>query len=185
MCVWEIQIYLHRAFISVRLLILCDVPWYNGLLNVLPRRTGCCRRIKEILGRTNHLFLLIRHGPHRKRPLTILRRRENLFTEPLLSNDKGMHREDPQIIFLYDTDRIENDASNSSYIVDCICCRGNVFSEPLPSSSRLYWWKGFMKYAVEMGSGAMIYIPSFIKIGSGNRTLIERIHRHTDSKVIS
>jgi hypothetical protein len=24
-----------------------------------------------------------------------------------------------------------------------------------------------MKYAVEMGSGAMIYIPSFIKIGSG------------------
>jgi hypothetical protein len=26
-----------------------------------------------------------------------------------------------------------------------------------------------MKYAVEMGSGAMIYIPSFIKIGSGNQ----------------
>jgi hypothetical protein len=24
-----------------------------------------------------------------------------------------------------------------------------------------------MRYAVEMGSGAMIYIPSFIKIGSG------------------
>jgi hypothetical protein len=24
-----------------------------------------------------------------------------------------------------------------------------------------------MKYAVEMGSGAMIYIPGFIKIGSG------------------
>jgi hypothetical protein len=24
-----------------------------------------------------------------------------------------------------------------------------------------------MKYAVEMGSGAMIYLPSFIKIGSG------------------
>jgi hypothetical protein len=24
-----------------------------------------------------------------------------------------------------------------------------------------------MKYAVEMGSGAMMYIPSFIKIGSG------------------
>jgi hypothetical protein len=29
-------------------------------------------------------------------------------------------------------------------------------------------WEGFMKYAVEMGSGAMIYtyIPSFIKTGS-------------------
>jgi hypothetical protein len=29
-----------------------------------------------------------------------------------------------------------------------------------------------MKYAVEMGSGAMIYIPSFMKIGSGNQKLI-------------
>jgi hypothetical protein len=34
-----------------------------------------------------------------------------------------------------------------------------------------------MKYAVEMGSGAMIYIPSFIKIGSGIQKLIGRIHR--------
>jgi hypothetical protein len=31
-----------------------------------------------------------------------------------------------------------------------------------------------MKYAVEMGSGAMIYIPSFIKIGSGFQKLTER-----------
>jgi hypothetical protein len=29
-----------------------------------------------------------------------------------------------------------------------------------------------MKYAVEMGSGAMIYIPNFIKTGSGIQTLI-------------
>jgi hypothetical protein len=29
-----------------------------------------------------------------------------------------------------------------------------------------------MKYAVEMGSGAMIYIPSFIKIGSDVQKLI-------------
>jgi hypothetical protein len=29
-----------------------------------------------------------------------------------------------------------------------------------------------MKYTVEMGSGAMIYVPSFIKIGSGIRKLI-------------
>jgi hypothetical protein len=34
-----------------------------------------------------------------------------------------------------------------------------------------------MKYAVQMGSGAMIYIPSFIKIGSGVQRLIEGIHR--------
>jgi hypothetical protein len=29
-----------------------------------------------------------------------------------------------------------------------------------------------MKYAIEMGSGAMIYVPSFIKIGSGIQKLI-------------
>jgi hypothetical protein len=29
-----------------------------------------------------------------------------------------------------------------------------------------------MKYAVEMGSGAMIYVPRFIKIGSGIQKLI-------------
>jgi hypothetical protein len=29
-----------------------------------------------------------------------------------------------------------------------------------------------MKYAVAMGSGAVIYIPSFIKIGSGIQKLI-------------
>jgi hypothetical protein len=29
-----------------------------------------------------------------------------------------------------------------------------------------------MKYAVEMGSGAMIYIPNFIRIGSGIQNLL-------------
>jgi hypothetical protein len=41
--------------------------------------------------------------------------------------------------------------------------------------------RDFMKHAVEMGSGAMIYIPSFIKTGSGIQKLIGGIHRHTDS----
>jgi hypothetical protein len=41
-----------------------------------------------------------------------------------------------------------------------------------------------MKYAVEMGSGDMIYIPSFIKIGSGIQKLIGG-DTHTGSKVIS
>jgi hypothetical protein len=31
-----------------------------------------------------------------------------------------------------------------------------------------------MKYAVEVASGGMIYIPSFIKIGSGVQKLLER-----------
>jgi hypothetical protein len=35
-----------------------------------------------------------------------------------------------------------------------------------------------MKYAVEMNSGNMISIPSFIKIGSGFQKLIGGIHTH-------
>jgi hypothetical protein len=40
-----------------------------------------------------------------------------------------------------------------------------------------------MKYAVEMGSGSMIYIPSFIEIGSGIQKLFGRggVYRHTNS----
>jgi hypothetical protein len=34
-----------------------------------------------------------------------------------------------------------------------------------------------MKYAVDMGSGAMIYISSFKKIGSGIQKLMGGIHR--------
>jgi hypothetical protein len=39
-----------------------------------------------------------------------------------------------------------------------------------------------MKYAVEMGSVAVIYIASFMKIGIGIKKLIRGIHRHTDRK---
>jgi hypothetical protein len=40
-----------------------------------------------------------------------------------------------------------------------------------------------VKYAVEMGSGVMIYIPGFIKIGSGIQKLIGGIQ--TDSMEIA
>jgi hypothetical protein len=36
-----------------------------------------------------------------------------------------------------------------------------------------------------MSSGAVIYVPSFIKIGSGVHNLIGEIYTHTDSNVIS
>jgi hypothetical protein len=42
-----------------------------------------------------------------------------------------------------------------------------------------------MKYTVEMGSDAMIYIPSFIKIGPGIQKFIGGIYRHTDSMEIA
>jgi hypothetical protein len=37
-----------------------------------------------------------------------------------------------------------------------------------------------MNYAFEMGSGAMIYIPGFIKTGSSIWKLMGEIHRHTN-----
>jgi hypothetical protein len=37
-----------------------------------------------------------------------------------------------------------------------------------------------MKNAVEMEPGVKIYMPSFMKAGSGNLKLIGRIQRHTD-----
>jgi hypothetical protein len=39
-----------------------------------------------------------------------------------------------------------------------------------------------MKYAVEMGSGAIMYIASFIKTGSGIQKLMGKIHRHRQHK---
>jgi hypothetical protein len=97
----------------------------------------------------------------------------------------------------YDTGRIENEASEQFfYCWMCIRCRGKVFTEPLPNNDRenfteplpsndrgtyidTNWREGFMKYADEMVSGAMIYIPSFIKIGSAIQKLTGGIH--TDS----
>jgi hypothetical protein len=39
-----------------------------------------------------------------------------------------------------------------------------------------------MKCAVEMGSVAMIYIPSFVKIGLDILKLIGMIHRHSSKQ---
>jgi hypothetical protein len=49
------------------------------------------------------------------------------------------------------------------------------------------WWEGFVKYAVEMGSGAMIYILCLIKIGSGIQKMIgggdSQIHRQHGDRI--
>jgi hypothetical protein len=42
-----------------------------------------------------------------------------------------------------------------------------------------------MKYAVEIGSGAVVWIPNFITLTSGIEKLMGGLHRHADSKVIS
>jgi hypothetical protein len=39
--------------------------------------------------------------------------------------------------------------------------------------------RDFLNYAVEMGSGAVIYVPSFIMIGAGVQTLMGGGYTHT------
>jgi hypothetical protein len=41
---------------------------------------------------------------------------------------------------------------------------------------------GIFNEAVEMGPGAVIHLPSFIKIGSGIQKLIGGIHRHRQQR---
>jgi hypothetical protein len=55
---------------------------------------------KEVLGRTNRLLSLIQHGPHWKRCVqqffyccVWIRYRDNVSTEPLCSNDRGIYSE--------------------------------------------------------------------------------------------
>jgi hypothetical protein len=74
---------------------------------------------QEVLGRTNRLFSLIRHGPHWKRRFqqyfyccVCIRYRDNISTEPLPSNDRGISTEP-----LSSNDR-------------------EIFTEPLPSNDR-------------------------------------------------
>jgi hypothetical protein len=69
----------------------------------------------------------------------------------------------------YDTDRREN-ASNNYSIVAYILRRRKVYTGPLPSNDRgihTQTHRLIYEVAAEMGSGTMIYIPSFIKIGYG------------------
>jgi hypothetical protein len=66
---------------------------------------------QEVLGRTNRLLSLTRHGPHWKRRVqqffcccVCLRYRGNVATEPLPSNDKGdkhTHTEQRDLISLF------------------------------------------------------------------------------------
>jgi hypothetical protein len=41
-----------------------------------------------------------------------------------------------------------------------------------------------MNYAVDMASGAIVYIPSFVKAGWFCHSKVDGIHRHTVSMVI-
>jgi hypothetical protein len=67
--------------------------------------------------------------------------------------------------------RTENDASYNSIVACVLLVAGTSVPSRCPATLGVYVYrhrgtlKGFMKYAAEMGSGAMMHIPSFIKTG--------------------
>jgi hypothetical protein len=85
----------------------------------------------------------------------------------------------------YNTAHIENNMSNNSTVACIRCCR-NIFTEPMPSNNsgiHMQTYRlggGFMEHVTEMGTGAMIYIPSFIKTGLDIQKLMEGEGGFTD-----
>jgi hypothetical protein len=75
------------------------------------------------------------------------------------------------------------------YCCMCICCRGNVFTESLPSNDRGIHIKThrLIRKIYEMrrwdGLSAKIFL-SLIRIGSGIKNWLWWIHRHTDNMVV-
>jgi hypothetical protein len=59
-----------------------------------------------------------------------------------------------------------------------ICCRGNVFTEPLPSSSKGIHTqtdgKDLLSTPLRWDPDAVIYIPTSIKVGTGIQKMIRR-----------
>jgi hypothetical protein len=47
-----------------------------------------------------------------------------------------------------------------------------------------YWWERFMKYVVEVASDSMVYIPSFMKIGSVNQLILSLLPRQWEAAVL-
>jgi hypothetical protein len=110
-------------------------------------------------------FPLIQHGSHRNgRVQQFFFSEGKCLSSRCLATIRGGTQTEPYTLLWYNLDRIENDVSNNSSTVVCILCSGNVFTEPLPSNDMRAthtdrdWCEGFMKYAAEMDSDAMILV---------------------------
>jgi hypothetical protein len=170
-------------FYQKRLLVknLLQTGWHLSFKNLLYLPNACTTE-QESWEELAVYFHVIRHGPHRKRRL------QEFFIAA------GTHLPRCYLATIRDTyTDPQTRVSHNSFIVAYIRCRWNVFTESLPNDGRrntqtdrhthIHWWEGIMQYAIEMVSGAMIYILSFIKICWGIQNLMEGagVPRHTDS----
>jgi hypothetical protein len=82
--------------------------------------------------------------------------------------NKELFEELSPTFFWNDTDNTEKEAPNTVSIALYVFIAAVTFlqSSYLPTTER------FMEYTTKIGSGAMIYTPSFIKISSGIQKLV-------------
>jgi hypothetical protein len=75
----------------------------------------------------------------------------------------------------------------NNYFVKYVFVAVELIIEPLPSNDEAKIDKLMgcdLKKAIDMGSSAMIYVPSFTAITSGIQESTGWVHGHTDSKPI-
>jgi hypothetical protein len=79
--------------------------------------------------------------------------------------NKKFWEEFSPIFLLYDMSRIKDDWTDKHFIFACVSVAAVMFllSRYLATIGR-NTYRQRLKYAVEMGSGAMIYMPSFIQL---------------------
>jgi hypothetical protein len=120
--------------------------------------------LQKVLRRTNRLLCCnATETVYKTTPPTILRCRGNLFTEPLHRNDRGIHghtvspstRHGP-----YRKRRLQQ-----FLVAARTCLPGRCLATIREDTHTDRLMRGNYEIRREMGSGAMINIPSFIKIG--------------------
>jgi hypothetical protein len=143
---------------------------------------------KKFWGKMIAYFHLIRHGLHIKQRLRQLFVVAGTSLPSFYLATTGGPRTDAQA-----------HPSNNASVAARIHSRGNMFR--LTTKRGIHFTKlllskdrrnkqthrlmGFMNSATEMGPVAIIYVPSFIKLGSGIQKFIGGTHRNTESTVFS
>jgi hypothetical protein len=116
-----------------------------------------------------------------------------MFTKPLPSNDREIHRQTNRPLW-YDRTAQKPRRQTIILLLRIFFTAGtwspNRYLAKIGGWEYTYrhtnWCEGFMKYSVEMGSNAMTYTPSFITTGPGIRKFMVggediQTHRHKNT----
>jgi hypothetical protein len=173
------------------------------ILNNIATCTPVMNLSKEFWEELIAYFAFIRQGPHRNWRLQQFFLAARAFLPSCyLAMIGGTHRQTHRLSFdkIQTAQKITHPKillllcifliAGTCFPSRCLAMKGGIrFTKPLPNNDRrdthtdTGWWEGFITYTVKMGSGAMIYVPSFMKTGSAIQKLIRETH--TDIMVIS